>query len=131
MADLQHFKVSLDFTATATGILHGIAVWFDTSFTGTDPSKASILSTAPDASLTHWYQGRLLFPQPIAVNEGQKLKGSMEFKANSSRSHFIGMQLELEGTDVRIGEKGKPFIYPLHNHSYYDLSGENIAKSEK
>ena len=71
-------------------ILHGIAGWFDVSFDGSQ-SKV-VLSTGPHAPGTHWYQCRLLLPQPIAVNAGQSVSGVLNFKANEHYSYDIEME---------------------------------------
>lgn len=58
------------------GECHGIALWFDLLFDGSDESV--VLSTAPTAPYTHWYQIRLLFDKPLAVTAGQSLTGSCQ-----------------------------------------------------
>jgi histone-arginine methyltransferase CARM1 len=50
--------------------MHGISSWFDTNFKGIN--QEIVLSTSPYNSPTHWYQIRLLLPEPIAINKGQK-----------------------------------------------------------
>lgn len=56
--ELQSFEIPFSFPIHKTGIIHGIAGWFDIHFRGS--SELVVLSTAPDASLTHWYQCRML-----------------------------------------------------------------------
>ena len=58
----------LEFTHTMrkTAILHGYAIYFDAFFTGAD--KEVILHTGPEHPATHWYQTRLLIPEPLGVN---------------------------------------------------------------
>ncbi len=68
--DLLEFSIDLDFLINKPSIMHGITCWFDTYFTGT--SKEIVLSTSPYNNPTHWYQLRLLLPEPLAINKGQK-----------------------------------------------------------
>jgi histone-arginine methyltransferase CARM1 len=70
--ELLDFSVNLEYSFSKPIIIHGIASWFDTNFNGT--SSNVILSTSPYNNPTHWYQIRLLLPEPIAVNRGQKCK---------------------------------------------------------
>lgn len=49
-----------------TAILHGYALYFDAYFTGKDYTV--VLHTGPDHPATHWYQTRLLIPEPLGVN---------------------------------------------------------------
>jgi histone-arginine methyltransferase CARM1 len=52
--------------------MHGISSWFDTYFHGSYQDVT--LSTSPYNNPTHWYQIRLLLPEPLAINKGQKGK---------------------------------------------------------
>lgn len=54
-------------------LMHGFAGWFDIAFLGS--SENIILSTSPESPGTHWYQCRLLFKEPLAVNKGQYISG--------------------------------------------------------
>jgi histone-arginine methyltransferase CARM1 len=97
--ELTKFEIPLRFTISITSILHGLGCWFDINFDG--PSARLCLSTAPDAPGTHWYQCRLLFAHPLAVNVSQVVTGNMVFVANDKYSYSIEMTLELEGTDIK------------------------------
>lgn len=68
--DLLEFIIDLEYVINKPTLLHGIASWFDTSFQGSN--QEVILSTSPYNNPTHWYQIRLLLPEPIAINKGQK-----------------------------------------------------------
>ena len=48
-------------------------------------TSASFMTTSPYATPTHWQQVRFLLPEPIAVNKGQKLVGTMHCKVNEQR----------------------------------------------
>ncbi|PIA18298.1 S-adenosyl-L-methionine-dependent methyltransferase [Coemansia reversa NRRL 1564] len=100
MAELKKFSVPIEWNIKYTGLMHGIASWFDLAFIppasalrpGTTPS-ATFLSTSPRLPVTHWHQARLLLKQPLAVNAGQVVRGFINMKANSHRSYDISAQL--------------------------------------
>jgi histone-arginine methyltransferase CARM1 len=71
------------------------------------------LSTSPDHPVTHWYQCRLLLIDPIAVNRGQIISGSMTFNANKKFSYDIQIVANLDGTSIT----SKNTIY-LHDQAY-------------
>jgi histone-arginine methyltransferase CARM1 len=110
---LQSFEIPFSFVADRTALMHGLAGWFDLSFDGADVRMP--LSTAPECPTTHWYQCKLLFPEPMAVNRGQTVSGLMSFEANSSFSYFIDIVAQLEGTSVvrknRINLKDQQYSY--------------------
>lgn len=82
----------------STAIMHGIGGWFDINFLGSQENV--VLSTAPECPGTHWYQCRLLFSEPIAVNKGQTVIGELHFTANASYSYFIDIVASIDGTSV-------------------------------
>ena len=52
--DLHRIEIPLEFHMLTSGMVHGLAFWFDVAFIG---SGATVwLSTAPTEALTHWYQ---------------------------------------------------------------------------
>ncbi|ODN76527.1 hypothetical protein L202_05194 [Cryptococcus amylolentus CBS 6039] len=54
------------------------------------------LSTGPDAVRTHWQQARLLLPEPLAVNKGERITGSIRFTVNEARSYDLLLELEVD-----------------------------------
>ena len=94
-----------------TSIMHGIGGWFDIHFIGS--TKTVILSTAPDQPGTHWYQCRLLFHEPIAVNKGQYISGEMHFQVNDKFSYNINMTARIDGTEIETSSKVN-----LHDQQY-------------
>lgn len=78
--------------------MHGLAGWFDINFIGSQENI--VLSTAPECPGTHWYQCRMLFYEPLAVNRGQVVVGELHFIANDAFSYFIDMVAQIEGTQV-------------------------------
>jgi hypothetical protein len=62
------------YPSTTTALMHGFAGWFDLDFCGS--TETVHFSTAPECPGTHWYQCRLLFREPLAVNRGQTVTGT-------------------------------------------------------
>lgn len=58
-------------------------------------SSSGYMSTSPYCTPTHWQQARLLFPEPLAVNRGQRLVGKMTFVVNENRSYNITADVSL------------------------------------
>jgi len=96
--ELRNFDLPLDFTISKTGIIHALGCWFDAYFYGSD--NVITLSTGPAAPGTHWYQCRLLFKEPLAVNASQRVVGNIHFDANNSLSYDISITLNLYGTQI-------------------------------
>nr|XP_031862897.1 uncharacterized protein CI109_001371 [Kwoniella shandongensis]KAA5529969.1 hypothetical protein CI109_001371 [Kwoniella shandongensis] len=74
-----------------------------------------ILSTGPSAPRTHWQQARLLLPEPLAVNKGERLTGTLSFRVNDARSYDMVM-------DLRVDRPGPEFdVNPLKRRAEYQL----------
>ena len=73
-------EIPLEFHSLQSGLVHGLAFWFDVAFFGT--SSNVWLSTAPTEPLTHWYQVRCLLETPLFVKQGQLLTGTVLLLAN-------------------------------------------------
>ncbi|GMI39244.1 hypothetical protein TrCOL_g10206 [Triparma columacea] len=117
--DLKNFTIPFDFPITRTGIMHGLAGWFDCDFIGT--SSTVPLKTGPGSPGTHWYQCRLLFENPLAVNSGQSVVGSAVFKANASMSYDVHIKAEVKGTmEPRVGTEQMVYLQEQHYHYLYD-----------
>ena len=71
--ELHRIEIPLEFHMLQSGMVHGLAFWFDVAFIGT--GSTVWLSTAPTEPLTHWYQVRCLLKTPIFAKEGQVLTG--------------------------------------------------------
>ena len=75
--------------------MHGLGAWFDLNFLQSDEhalgsdSISTYMTTSPFAPPTHWAQVRLYFPEPLALNAGQKVFGTLHFCVNASRSYDI------------------------------------------
>jgi histone-arginine methyltransferase CARM1 len=114
--ELHKFDIQFKFKIDQTAIMHGLGGWFDINFFGT--AEHVQLSTAPDQPGTHWYQCRLLFKDPLAVNKGQTVSGSLKFTANEKFSYFLVLNAKIDGTDVETTNR-----INLHDQSYHYLYG--------
>ncbi|WFD01299.1 type I protein arginine methyltransferase [Malassezia yamatoensis] len=80
-------------------VVHGLGAWFDLSFLQPEEVEDDIdnpqfaMTTSPFAPATHWAQIRLLFPEPLAMNTGQCLLGTLHFQVNERRSYDIQADL--------------------------------------
>ncbi|XP_005102517.1 histone-arginine methyltransferase CARMER isoform X2 [Aplysia californica] len=94
--DLHVMDIPLTFTMLQSGMVHGLAFWFDCGFLGSDYSIW--LSTAPTEPLTHWYQVRCLVQTPVLVKQGQTLTGRVKLTSNSRQSYDVDIELNIPGT---------------------------------
>lgn len=95
-SDLREFDVPLGFDCVDEAtVVHGLGAWFDLSFLQADddlqgcPAEQNYMTTSPFAPSTHWAQVRLFFREPLALNAGQKVFGSLHFRVNANRSYDI------------------------------------------
>jgi histone-arginine methyltransferase CARM1 len=115
--DYGQIEFEVNYEATATGLVHGLAGWFDVLFEGS--VYQGHLTTAPSAAATHWHQIRFLFQHPIAMNRGQQFRGVVKLIANSERSYDMLIEGELVGTGVRTQQN---FYIQNHLHWWHSSS---------
>ncbi|KAI9199319.1 S-adenosyl-L-methionine-dependent methyltransferase [Polychytrium aggregatum] len=89
MEELQNMTIPIKWKIPYTGIIHGIAGWFDIDLGGIN------LSTAPGADRTHWQQVRFLFKEPLAVNAFETIVGHMKLVVNQHRSYDITAEVTI------------------------------------
>ncbi len=63
----EHDARMLQVTATTSGVAHGIAFWFDLIM-----DEETVYSSASTTRTNHWKQAAEFFPQPIAVQPGDR-----------------------------------------------------------
>ncbi|KAI7907840.1 S-adenosyl-L-methionine-dependent methyltransferase [Cokeromyces recurvatus] len=97
VAELQDLTIPFEWTAQYTGLMHGVAGWFDLLFASTNEGTTIEMSTGPAAERTHWQQVRFLFKEPLAVNARQQIRGWMRCIVNDMRSYTI--YVEVTATD--------------------------------
>ncbi|KAJ9119113.1 hypothetical protein QFC22_003604 [Naganishia vaughanmartiniae] len=62
------------------------------------------LDTGPYANRTHWQQCRLLLSEPLAVNRGQRIVGTIRFRTNNNRSYDLDVNIHVVSGDAKDGE---------------------------
>lgn len=94
-ADGMSFRAALESLQAASATANGTA-----ALGGSSSSTATnFMSTSPYAEPTHWQQVRFLLPEPLAVNRGQKIVGTVHFKVNDQRSYTMTANLRLQEKD--------------------------------
>ncbi|TRY83240.1 hypothetical protein DNTS_032508 [Danionella cerebrum] len=99
--DLHRLEIPFVFKLLQSGLVHGLAFWFDVAFMG---SRASIwLSTAPNEPLTHWYQVRCLLQTPLFAKMGQTLSGQVHLIVNKRQSYDIHISAVVDQSGFKSG----------------------------
>lgn len=93
---LHIVEFPLNFIADKTAVCHGLALWFDVAFQGGIVEHS--LSTSPYGPGTHWQQCRLLLKEPLAVNKGQRITGSIRCLGNKKYSYDVTLTMTLPNT---------------------------------
>ncbi|KAK2087360.1 Histone-arginine methyltransferase carm1 [Saguinus oedipus] len=104
--DLHRIEIPFKFHMLHSGLVHGLAFWFDVAFIGSMPVSVSRhmsgmtvwLSTAPTEPLTHWYQVRCLFQSPLFAKAGDTLSGTCLLIANKRQSYDISIVAQVDQT---------------------------------
>lgn len=117
---LEAIEMPLRFEGVRGGVAHGVALWFDVEFATaaektaeakTGKSTSRFLSTAPGLPTTHWYQMRLVFETPLAIDHpegkaGATVRGNLRLTARDDRSYDAEATLETEGGGERETARG-------------------------
>uniref|UniRef100_A0A3P8YIU1 Histone-arginine methyltransferase CARM1 n=1 Tax=Esox lucius TaxID=8010 RepID=A0A3P8YIU1_ESOLU len=94
--DLHRIEIPFKFHMMTSGLVHGLAFWFDVAFIG---SAVTVwLSTSPTEPLTHWYQVRCLLQSPLFTKAGDTLSGTATLIANKRQSYDISMVAQVDQT---------------------------------
>ncbi|CEG69062.1 hypothetical protein RMATCC62417_05206 [Rhizopus microsporus] len=127
LKELQDITMPFTWRAQYTGLMHGIAGWFDLVFApppydqpeDTDSGTTVEMSTGPAAERTHWQQVRFLFKEPLAVNAGQNIRGWMRCIVNDMRSYTIYVEVTTLDSqplsDPADADKNSEFNEPLND----------------
>ncbi|XP_022616874.1 histone-arginine methyltransferase CARM1-like [Seriola dumerili] len=99
--DLHRMEIPFVFTLLQSGLVHGLAFWFDVAYLGS--TSAVWLSTAPTEPLTRWYQVRCLLQTPLFAKLGQTLSGTVLLAANSRQSYDIHITATVDQSGFRSG----------------------------
>uniref|UniRef100_A0A3Q4AU52 type I protein arginine methyltransferase n=1 Tax=Mola mola TaxID=94237 RepID=A0A3Q4AU52_MOLML len=113
--DLHRMEIPFVFTLRQTGLVHGLAFWFDVAYLG---SRVTVwLSTAPTEPLTRWYQVRCLLQTPLFARTGQTLSGTVLLAANRQR-YDIHITAAVDQSGFRSGntlDLKNPFFRSHHS----------------
>uniref|UniRef100_W5LGW7 Histone-arginine methyltransferase CARM1 n=1 Tax=Astyanax mexicanus TaxID=7994 RepID=W5LGW7_ASTMX len=94
--DLYKIEIPFKFHMMHSGLVHGLAFWFDVAFMG---SVMTVwLSTAPTEPLTHWYQVRCLLQSPLFAKAGDTMSGTAILIANKRQSYDISIVAQVDQT---------------------------------
>jgi histone-arginine methyltransferase CARM1 len=152
--ELLDMTIPFDFIANYTGIMHGVAGWFDLGFAPppydkqNDPSDLNVpsttleMSTGPHAERTHWQQVRFLFREPLAVNANQNIRGFMRCIVNEMRSYTIYVEAVVGDDDAIVSlsdpatiTKDQKFVedsaysHPLRRRGMWELQEQTYNYS--
>lgn len=118
--DLKEIRVDYEFEIVTTSMMHGLGCWFDVDFIGSNSTIT--LSTGPNKPTTHWYQCRLMMPNPLAVNATQIVEGSIVLTANANYSYDIEFTAQIKGTSINSRATVR-----LHDQIYHYLQSQASA----
>lgn len=118
--ELDVMTLPLDFTVSRSALCHGLAAWFDVTFDGRDQS--TVLPTGPYTPLTHWHQCRLQFRDPIAVNAGQRMVGSLKMVGNDKYSYDLTLTLTIQGSEATTSDRK-----PITAVGHFALADQNYV----
>lgn len=144
--ELQDLTIPFRWVSNYTGIMHGVAGWFDLGFAPPPydkqvpqedlnaPGTVMEMSTGPAAERTHWQQVRFLFKEPLAVNANQVVRGWMRCIVNDMRSYTIYVEAVIgdEGGLVELSDPttistdrtfadDAAFTHPLRRRGMWEL----------
>jgi len=102
LTELAEIRLPFAFTVTRSGLVHGLAGWFDVVFEGSD--ERVVLSTSPHSATTHWSQLRFMLLEPLTMREGQKLEGTLTLHANDHSSYTARLEAEIVGQGPITGQ---------------------------
>lgn len=95
---LKTLHLDFNHTMKKTAILHGYAMYFDAHFTGAN--KTVILHTGPEHPATHWYQTRLLLPEPLGVNKNQEISAKLTMLANNEQTYNTRLEVRIPQLNI-------------------------------
>jgi type I protein arginine methyltransferase len=113
--NLKDIRIPFSFDLKYTGIIHGIAGWFNVGFPEGESGDAIVLDTSPECERTHWQQCRFFFTKPIGANSGQVFCGEFRMVANEERSYHIFIEGSIGG--ISVTER-----FALQDQQYFNLT---------
>lgn len=80
-AEQLDFESEFTLTSSKASTLDALVTYFDIGFIK-DASKPITFTTSPSATETHWRQTVLILKDPVVLNQGSKITGKIQLKAN-------------------------------------------------
>jgi protein arginine N-methyltransferase 1 len=94
LPDLQVFKHEIELRATRSETMHALLLYFDVDF-----SRGSVpvfFTTGPHAKTTHWKQVVLYLAEPIALEVGEVVTGTIRISQNPDNKRELVIDAMLE-----------------------------------
>ena len=82
--------------------VHALVTWFDTTFS--DLTRPVVLSTSPMKGYTHWKQSVFYLEEPIQVEKGDTLYGSIATRQDKVNFRELNVKISyhLQEKDVNV-----------------------------
>ncbi|XP_035667001.1 protein arginine N-methyltransferase 8-like isoform X2 [Branchiostoma floridae] len=90
------FASSFKLKCNRKDTVHSLAVFFDCEFSAC--STKTVLSTGPEAPMTHWMQLTCHLDEPVEVDKGEELEGTFAAKAYNGRDLEFNIDMNFKGT---------------------------------
>lgn len=92
-----NFQALLTMPILSDGVVTSLAGYFDTYFDL--PDNSSMFSTSPQAKSTHWQQTIFYLPEPVPVNKGDTLNGTLHCSRMKDNIRGLTITIKLQNKD--------------------------------
>lgn len=122
--DIEVCAPSFEFEINEDSLLYGFCSWFEVVFGGVPLSNGTCyvtLSTSPDCEVTHWKQDLFLLDEPITVQKGNYLKGTIYIKRNPEYRRHLSVTYDFivsYGHAVDNGDISREIIHDIKKTFY-------------
>lgn len=83
VSDLEEMKSQFHFCVEKSGVFHGFTAWFTVQFESLEAGGAFVeLNTGPNSEPTHWKQTLFMLDQPVSVDTGNFISGTIILHRN-------------------------------------------------
>ncbi|CAH2243012.1 probable protein arginine N-methyltransferase 6.1 [Pararge aegeria] len=93
--DLNCYSIQHVVGASKTGQYQGLCVWFECNFPELSSGSRVVLSTGPEAKLTHWKQTVILLPEEQNVDEQEPIAFLLDMNRDKNSSRRYNLELTL------------------------------------
>ncbi|CAG06651.1 unnamed protein product, partial [Tetraodon nigroviridis] len=113
--DLNRLEIPFVFTLLQSGVVHGLAFWFDVAYSGSKygarkfnfiavlSESGGVASAAPSEPVTRWCQVRCLLRTPLFARAGGTLSGTVLLAANDRENYDIHITATVEQSGFSSG----------------------------